>query len=254
MKMLSNLTEMNAKTKLAFSLCTVLAMSAASVRADDDKDKGTPDSGTKSEIGTASQAGQGAGQLDRMDEKFVRDSARGGKMEVHMGKMGVEKAQDSQVKQFAQKLIDDHTKANAELQQFAAKKGITLPQDSDSLTSTGTSNTDKDSSAVGAPGNDSGTTSTSPEGKGGPGRDRGATSGGDSGMQKLHGLTGTEFDREFIQMAVKHHEKDVREFEQASQRVQDQELKSWVSKTLPTLREHQKMAHETAEAVGVKGH
>ena len=136
MKMLSNLTEMNAKTKLAFALCTVLAMSAASVRADDDKDKnqGTPDSGTKSEIGTASQAGQGAGQLDRMDEKFVRDSARGGKMEVHMGKMGVEKAQDSQVKQFAQKLIDDHTKANAELQQFAAKKGITLPQDSDSLT------------------------------------------------------------------------------------------------------------------------
>ena len=72
-------------------------------------------------------------------------------------------------------------------------------------------------------------------------------------MQKLHGLTGTEFDREFIQMAVKHHEKDVREFEQASQRVQDQELKSWVSKTLPTLREHLQTAQRLQSTVGGAG-
>ena len=256
MKVPKKENQLNAKAKLTLALCTVLAMSAGSVRAqDDNKNQGAPDSGTKSQIGTAGQAGQAgqqSGQLDRADEKFVRDAARGGKMEVHMGKMGVEKAQHSGVKQFAQKLVDDHGKANTELQQFAAKKGITLPQETPGLTSTDPSR--PDSSAVGAPGTESGTTSstssTAPESKGAPGRDSGASSGSDSEMKKLHGLTGTDFDREYIRMAVKHHEKDVREFEQASQKVQDQELKAWIEKTLPTLREHLQTAQGLQTTVG----
>lgn len=257
MKLLSNLNQWNAKTKWAIALCTVLAMSAASVSADDTKDKsqGGPGADSKSAIGTAGQPGQQASQLAKADEKFVHEAARGGMMEVHMGKMGVQQAQNSQLKQFAQKLIDDHTKANSELQQFAAKKGITLPRESEGISSTTAPGSDYAAKEPTTSTTTSTDPSTSPESKGAPGQDRGLTSSGgsDNEMKKLHGLTGSDFDREYIRMAVKHHQKDVREFEQASKKVEDQELRSWIDKTLPTLREHLQTAQSLQTTVGGAG-
>src|SRR6185369_10392952 len=94
-----------AKATMPFALCSVLVLSLASLRADDkDKGKGAPDTDSKIETSRSD------GQLNRHDAKFVRDAAHGGTMEVQMGKLGVQKAQDPQVKQFAQRLIDDHTK------------------------------------------------------------------------------------------------------------------------------------------------
>ena len=268
MKSLLNQHQLNAKTKLTLALCTVLAMSSASLTADDDKDKsqGGTGSATKLETGTAGQAGQ----LGAMDEKFVRDAAKSGMMEVQIGKLGVQKAQNAQVKQFAQKLVDDHGKANTELQQFAAKKGITLPSAPEGITSTTTTTTTTtdpastpgaitsipktDPSAVGAPGAGTGTSTDSDRTQV---RDRADASHGDAQMQnemrKLQGLTGTDFDREFVSQAVKHHEKDVRDFDQASKQCEDQELKSWINKTLPTLREHLQTAQSLQASVGSAG-
>ena len=45
---------------------------------------------------------------------------------------------------------------------------------------------------------------------------------------------------------VEDHEKDVAEFQKATQEVKDPELQAWVSKTLPTLQDHLRMAKETA--------
>ena len=253
MKLLSNLNQLNAKTRWAIALCTVLALSAGTVSAQDqDKSQGGTGDDSKTQIGRAGQSGQ----LSRTDEQFVRDAARGGMMEVHMGKMGVEKAQNSQVKQFAQKLVDDHSKANSELQQFASRKGISLPQEREGITSTTPRTTSTDPSAVGAPG--AGTsTSTSSESKGAPGVDGGTVISRDSKeqseMKKLHGLTGTEFDREYVRAALKHHQKDVQQFEQAARKVEDQELKAWVEKTLPTLREHLQTAQSLQTTVGGAG-
>ena len=61
------------------------------------------------------------------DKSFVLEAANGGMAEVELGKLGVERGQSDAVKQFAQKMIDDHTKANTELSQLAAKKSVTLP-------------------------------------------------------------------------------------------------------------------------------
>jgi putative membrane protein len=248
MKSLSKHDQLKTKTRLALALCTLLAISAASALADDDKDKsqGGTGSGSKSETG---QAGQSS-QLNRSDEQFVKQACKSGKMEIHMGKMGVQQAQNSQVKQFAQRLVDDHTKAGEELKQLATRKGVTLPEDR-GITGT---ESDTDSSAAGAPGSDSGKSSDS--GKPGIrerlfGKDNDSEAHGE--MKKLHGLTGTEFDREYVKQAVKHHQKDVREFEQASKKVQDQELKAWIDKTLPTLREHLQTAQSLQASVGSAG-
>jgi putative membrane protein len=44
---------------------------------------------------------------------------------------------------------------------------------------------------------------------------------------------------------VEDHEKDVAEFEKASQTAMDGETRAWAAKTLPTLQDHLKMAKET---------
>src|SRR4051812_20875797 len=141
MKLFGNQINVNAKSKLALALCTMLALSASALRADDDKDS------SKGGAGNDSTATSGrSSSLSRSDEKFIKDAAHGGWMEVQMGKLGLQKSQNDQVKQFSQKLIDDHSKANAELKQIAATKGVTLP-DHDKLAGTG-SLTDSDRTQV----------------------------------------------------------------------------------------------------------
>ena len=61
------------------------------------------------------------------DNTFVTKAAEGGMAEVELGKLAVEKASNDQVKQFGQRMVDDHSKANDELKTIAQQKNITLP-------------------------------------------------------------------------------------------------------------------------------
>ncbi len=47
-----------------------------------------------------------------------------------------------------------------------------------------------------------------------------------------------DFDKSYIEDMVKDHEKDIKLFEDASKNLKDAELKAFVDKTLPTLRNH----------------
>ena len=58
-------------------------------------------------------------------------------------------------------------------------------------------------------------------------------------IEKLGKKNGEEFDREFVRkVGLKAHEKDIKMFEKARKDVKDPELKAFVEKTLPTLRDH----------------
>jgi len=59
------------------------------------------------------------------------EAARGGLAEVELGQLASEKASSDQVKQFGQKMVTDHGKANDELKSLAQSKNITLPTDTD---------------------------------------------------------------------------------------------------------------------------
>lgn len=77
-------------------------------------------------------------------------------------------------------------------------------------------------------------------------------------IEKMGKLTGTDFDQRFVrEVGIKDHQKDIKDFENASKKVKDPELKAWVDKTLPTLREHlamaQKLPQSSAAAMGNKG-
>jgi len=64
-----------------------------------------------------------------VQDNFWTKAAQGGMAEVELANLAVQKAQNADVKKFAQQMITDHTKANAELKSLAAKKNITLPTD-----------------------------------------------------------------------------------------------------------------------------
>jgi putative membrane protein len=65
------------------------------------------------------------------DQTFVMDAAKGGMAEVELGKLAAEKASNNEVKQFGQRMVDDHGKANNELKSLASSKNITLPNELD---------------------------------------------------------------------------------------------------------------------------
>lgn len=61
------------------------------------------------------------------DAEFAVEAADAGLLEVQLGTMALTKASSPEVKQFAQKMVDDHTSANNELKALAQQKNITLP-------------------------------------------------------------------------------------------------------------------------------
>jgi putative membrane protein len=61
--------------------------------------------------------------------KFAKEAADGGMAEVQLGQLVAGKAANADVKAFAQKMVEDHGKANSELEQIASKKNIALPKE-----------------------------------------------------------------------------------------------------------------------------
>ena len=88
---------------------------------------GKASSGASSASSGAASAG--AGYINRADEKLMADIAQANLAEISTAKLAQEKSQNDQIKGFAQKMADDHTKALDELKQLAQAKGVTLPSE-----------------------------------------------------------------------------------------------------------------------------
>lgn len=63
-------------------------------------------------------------------------------------------------------------------------------------------------------------------------------------FQKLEQYSGTEFDKEFLDVAVSGHKKCVGRFEDAAKDSQDNDVKTWAAKMLPALQAHLAQAEE----------
>lgn len=60
-------------------------------------------------------------------QEFVSNAASGGLFEVQSSELALERSQTPAVKEFAQMMINDHSKANEELKTLAEAKGLTVP-------------------------------------------------------------------------------------------------------------------------------
>lgn len=65
--------------------------------------------------------------MSSQDHKFVMEAAMGGLMEVELGRVAAQRGTSDAIKQFGQRMVDDHTKVNEELMSLASSKGMTLP-------------------------------------------------------------------------------------------------------------------------------
>lgn len=63
----------------------------------------------------------------KQDQAFVDEAARGGKMEVDLGRLAEQNASDPKVKQFGARMVKDHTKLNSELGTVAKSIGLPIP-------------------------------------------------------------------------------------------------------------------------------
>jgi putative membrane protein len=63
------------------------------------------------------------------DENFVRNAAEGSMAEVKMGQLAEEKAQAPEVKNFAKRMVEEHSKALEEIKQLGSQEGINMPTD-----------------------------------------------------------------------------------------------------------------------------
>ncbi len=106
------------KSLMISSFGAALALSAAIAQTNDSPEpKPSPDSSKASAAG-----------LSKADATFIKKAASGGMAEVEFGRLATDKASKPEVKQFGQRMIDDHSKANDQLKQVAAEKHVTLPQ------------------------------------------------------------------------------------------------------------------------------
>jgi putative membrane protein len=76
---------------------------------------------------SSSAAANSRGQVSAADKQFMMKAAEGGMDEVQLGQLATQNAKSDEVKQFGQRMVDDHTKANDQLKQLAEQKGVTLP-------------------------------------------------------------------------------------------------------------------------------
>jgi len=72
---------------------------------------------------TADTAGT-AGSVSNKDKDFVNDQLSGGMAEIQLAQLAKDHAASADVKQFAQMMIDDHTKAGDQLKQVASSNAI----------------------------------------------------------------------------------------------------------------------------------
>jgi putative membrane protein len=132
------------------------------------------------------------------DHNFAMKAAAGGMAEVQRAELAKTKAHSQAVKDLANKIYQDHTKANNDFQSIASKNNITMP-------------TAMDTKAQ-------------------------------AEYNKLQGLSGADFDREYVNCEIKDHKEDISMFQREADHGTNSDIKSWASQNLPTLREPLKMA------------
>ena len=199
-----------------------------------------------------------ANQEQMTDQQFVYKAALCGQKEVMLSQLALEKSQSDEVKNFAKKMIADHSQVDQQLAQIAQSKGFSVPA----------TNAFELAASAATPPNVGGTpdtseTAESPRGSeqkhAGSQTDKGKPFGMTqipqsdlNAVKKLQDKSGPEFDTAYASEMVKDHQQAVTKFEQASRSATDPELKQFATSTLSKLREHSQMAEQLAQTTGAQ--
>lgn len=141
------------------------------------------------------------------DKMFLRKAAEGGLGEVQLGKLAAVKANSQDVKDYGQKMVDDHTKLNNDMAPIAGSMGVMLPK-----------KMAKDDQLE---------------------------------YDKLNGMSGDDFDKEYLVYMVKDHHEALREFRVEAVSTSDPELKAAVDNGASVIHLHLVTVAKLARAKGL---
>ncbi len=112
---------------LAFATLSLLALFAFACKR---QESGATDTSYSSSTTSASASDTAAAStLSASDKEFAMKAAEGGMAEVTLGQTAAQKAANPDVKNFGNRMVNDHSKAGDELKQLATSKGLALPTD-----------------------------------------------------------------------------------------------------------------------------
>jgi putative membrane protein len=112
-------------------MCALALASPAALQGTTGPDQTKPPEAKPGQEKPAAAAGQKQdamkGQSAKADAAFMQEAAMSSMAEVEHGRAATKNAQHEDVRTFARRMIDDHTKANDELKSLASRKQVTLP-------------------------------------------------------------------------------------------------------------------------------
>jgi putative membrane protein len=83
---------------------------------------GAPQAPSQQQNGVQTPDGSAPSQQDLADRDFVKKALQGGDAEVQLGQLAQQKSQSDDVKEFAQKMVQDHTQMGDQLMKPLAKQ------------------------------------------------------------------------------------------------------------------------------------
>jgi putative membrane protein len=147
-------------------------------------------------------------QPSMADQAFIRQMFESDAVEVQLGQMAQEKSQSDDVKQFAQKMIENRKRLDDQLTPLAKHLDVSQPKGPDKKSK--------------------------------------------QEIAKLQALSGQQFDEEYIRTIEKAHEKDVKNFKQASETSQDPNVQRTAQTDAPVIEQHLQAIQKLAQAHNVQ--
>ncbi len=172
-------------------------------------------------VGSASSADAHAPQtsLSRADQKFLQRASQATRLEIALGHLAAEKGSSSGVKEFARRVVDDHTRIEDEIERVAMEKGLAL-----------------DDSA--------------PKSKDDDPNPMGLDSAGRKTVLALSKSSRGGFDHSYLERMILEHTKTVKDFEDQSRNAQNGDVRSLAAAALPVLQGDLRMAKAARKSGG----
>jgi len=123
--------QMNYSRLASLTCCAGLALLTTAAACAQSSSMGTPSGSTSSTGSTSSRGASSSASLSKSDQNVLQELARANLAEIDLGRLAVAKTQNPQVKNYAQRMVDDHQKALQDVTQFAQAHNVTLPSEPD---------------------------------------------------------------------------------------------------------------------------
>jgi putative membrane protein len=138
---------------------------------------------------------------------FIRHAGSSNLMEIRLGQAAQSKASNSAVKQFGQRMIDDHTRMQNQLTAVVNNSGVTYTPAMESPHA--------------------------------------------QQVSRIEQLSGSEFDRAYMQAMIQGHQDDVNQFQTQSQSSNSTQIRNLTTSSLPVLQQHLSLAIQVGNQVDV---